>query len=77
MQPRSTQLSAKLWPSAEQAKTAAFDPATLTEPNRRERAYLLAALENDLFWIAEAEWPFRNPAWYLVVVDPEIYLSKP
>jgi hypothetical protein len=62
---------------AERTKTAAFDPATLTESNRRERAYLLAALENDLFWIAEVEWPFRNPAWYLVVVDPEVYLSKP
>ena len=31
----------------------------------------------DLFWKKEAEWPYRNPAYYLGVIDPEIYLSKP
>ncbi len=61
----------------ERARVAAFDPAPLSEPNRRERAWLLAALDVDLFWKKEAEWPFRNPAWYLGIVDPEIYLSRP
>jgi uncharacterized protein (DUF885 family) len=61
----------------ERAKTAAFDPVRLSEPNRREREYLLAALDADLFWKKEAAWPFRNPSWYLGLVDPEIYLSKP
>ncbi len=56
----------------ERARVAAFDPAPLSEPNRRERAWLLAALDVDLFWKKEAEWPFRNPAWYLGIVDPEI-----
>jgi uncharacterized protein (DUF885 family) len=62
---------------AERAKTAGFDPAKLSEPSRREREYLLAALADELFWIRDAEWPFRNPSWYLGVVDPEIYLSRP
>jgi uncharacterized protein (DUF885 family) len=62
---------------SERARTVAFDPATLSEPNRREREYLLAALANDLFWIRDVAWPFRNPSWYLGVVDPEIYLSRP
>lgn len=61
----------------ERARVAAFDPAPLSEPNRRERAWLLAALDVDLFWKKEAEWPFRSPAWYLGIVDPEIYLSRP
>ena len=30
-----------------------------------------------LFWKNEAEWPRRNPAFYLGLLDPEIYLSKP
>jgi uncharacterized protein (DUF885 family) len=62
---------------AEHGKTAGFDPARLSEANRREREYLLAALDNDLFWIRDVEWPFRNPSWYLPLVDPEIYLSRP
>jgi hypothetical protein len=62
---------------AEREKTAGFDPSKLSEANRREREYLLAALADDLFWIRDVEWPFRNPAWYLGVVDPEIYLSRP
>lgn len=61
----------------ERARAAAFNPARLSEPNRREREYLLAALDVELFWKKDAEWPLRNPAWYLGVVDPEIYLSKP
>jgi uncharacterized protein (DUF885 family) len=62
---------------AERGKTAGFDPATLSEASRREREYLLAALESELFWMRDVEWPFRNPAWYLPLVDPEIYLSRP
>lgn len=62
---------------AERAKALAFDAAQLSEAHQRERQYLLAALDVDLFWRKEAEWPYRNPAWYLGLVDPEIYLSKP
>lgn len=62
---------------AERARVAAFDATKLSEASRREREYLLAALDADLFWKRDAEWPFRNPAYYLGVVDPEIYLSKP
>jgi uncharacterized protein (DUF885 family) len=59
------------------AKTAAFEPAQLSEPNLREREYLLAALADELFWLRDADWPSRNPSWYLDLVDPEIYLSRP
>ncbi|HET7203951.1 MAG TPA: DUF885 domain-containing protein [Steroidobacteraceae bacterium] len=61
----------------ERSRTAAFDPARLSDANRREREYLLAALDVDLFWKRDAEWPFRNPSWYLGILDPEVYLSKP
>lgn len=62
---------------AERARVAAFDPSGLTPAHRQEREYLLAALDADLFWKKEAQWPYRNPAYYLGLVDPEIYLSKP
>jgi uncharacterized protein (DUF885 family) len=62
---------------AARARIQAIDPAALSEPRQRERAYLLAALDVELFWKKEAEWPRRNPAYYLGLLDPEIYLSKP
>ena len=61
----------------ERARALAFDAAQLSEAQQRERQFLLAALDVDLFWRKEAQWPLRNPAWYLGLVDPEIYLSKP
>jgi hypothetical protein len=57
--------------------TAAFDPADLDADRRIEREYLLAVIDRSLFWLVEAKWPERNPAWYLDAIDPEIYLSKP
>jgi uncharacterized protein (DUF885 family) len=62
---------------AAQARIKAVDPRTLSAERQRERDYLLAALSVDLFWKKEADWPRRNPAYYLGLVDPEIYLSKP
>jgi hypothetical protein len=42
-----------------------------------ERDYLLAVIDEQLFWRDEARWPERNPAWYLDDLDPEPYLNKP
>jgi hypothetical protein len=58
-------------------RTRAYDPAKLTAERRRERDYLHATLAAELFWKKEAEWPYRNPAFYAGIIDPEIYLSKP
>ena len=55
----------------------AVDPASLDAERRREREYLLAVIEKTLFWRTEAQWPYRNPAFYFDSIDPEIYLSKP
>ncbi len=62
---------------AERARLLTLDSTTLSESRRRERAYLLATLDVELFWKKEADWPRRNPAFYLGLLDPEIYLSKP
>jgi uncharacterized protein (DUF885 family) len=57
--------------------TLAVDPATLDADRRAERDYLLAVIDKALFWQVEAQWPYRNPAFYFDAIDPEIYLSKP
>ncbi len=55
----------------------AVDPAGLDAERQREREYLLAVVDKTLFWRTEAQWPYRNPAFYFDSIDPEIYLSKP
>jgi uncharacterized protein (DUF885 family) len=64
---------------AAQANT--FDVAALTEAQRFERNYLLAVVDRNLFWLEQAEWPFRNPTfyfdWNLDFLSPDPYLTKP
>jgi len=55
---------------------SAVDPATLQPRERFDRAYLLAVLDRDLFWIEKTQFPFKNPGWYLEKIDPEVYLSR-
>ncbi len=52
------------------------DPARLEARQRLERAVLMNVADRDLFWLEKARWPFRNPAWYLDKVDPDVYLSR-
>jgi len=58
------------------AAAQAFAPESLTPAQRFEREYLLAELGSELFWLDTAAWPFRNPAWYVNQIDPEVYLSR-
>ena len=63
------------------ARARSFDPARLTDAQRFERDYLLAVVERNLFWLEQAEWPFRNPTfyfdWNLDFLSPDPYLTKP
>jgi Bacterial protein of unknown function (DUF885) len=55
---------------------SAVDPNTLQPRERFDRAYLLAVLDKDLFWIEKTQFPFSNPGWYLPQLDPDVYLSR-
>ncbi len=54
----------------------AFAAAQLPTEQRFEREYLLHEIGAELFWLEQAAWPFRNPAWYVDQIDPEVYLSR-
>src|SRR5882724_1070280 len=41
-----------------------------------EREYVLSVIDSDLFWLDQARAPFKNPAWYINNLDPELYLSR-
>src|SRR3954471_1943885 len=53
-----------------------FDAATMTPAQRFERKYLEWIIDREIFWIATAEDPFRNPAWYVDRLDPSMYLTR-
>lgn len=56
------------------AKAAAFDAGGLDEDRKFERNYVLAVINGQLFWMATAEWPFKNPTFY--DLDPNVYVAR-
>ena len=60
------------------AKAEAFDPAKLSKEQAFERDYLIAVARGQLFWLTEADFPHRNPAWYINNgLDPNVYIARP
>ncbi|MBA3344501.1 MAG: DUF885 domain-containing protein [Gemmatimonadales bacterium] len=43
---------------------------------RLERDYLVSRIDDDLFWLEQADWPRRNPEWYSDQIDPNVYLAR-
>ena len=43
---------------AERDRAAAFKEGSLDERQRFEREYLIARVDQDLFWLESVEWPF-------------------
>jgi len=59
-----------------QVDLANYEPASLTADQRFEHEYLQWVADTQLFWLASAEAPYRNPAWYLERLDPSMYLTR-
>jgi hypothetical protein len=59
------------------ARATAFADAALKPQERFERGYLLARIDGDLFWLRDAQMPYRNPAYYTGSLDPTVYLTRP
>lgn len=57
----------------------AFGDGKLSAEQRYERDYLVAVAKGQLFWIdpAGADQPHTNPASYLGVLDPSVYITVP
>jgi uncharacterized protein (DUF885 family) len=55
---------------------SAVDPATLQPNERFDREYLLSVVDRNLFWLEKTRYPFSNPYWYLVNLDPNMYLTR-
>lgn len=59
------------------ARAEGFDTTALDDDRRFERENLLAQADGDLFWLERADWPRRNPTFYLGALDPDVYLTRP
>ena len=55
----------------------ALDEAELSDADKYERGYLIHVLEGELFWLEEADWPHRNPDYYVGALDPNVYIARP
>ncbi|MBK7644799.1 MAG: DUF885 domain-containing protein [Planctomycetes bacterium] len=66
---------AKLHTLRERAQ--AFGKGALDDAQRFERDYLVARIDNDLYWMEVAGQPFHNPAWYTDGLNPSVYVVRP
>jgi hypothetical protein len=55
----------------------AWDTTGLDAPRRLQRQYLIDVLDGQLFWLDEAKWPWKSPAWYADNLDPNVYIARP
>ncbi|MGH8538605.1 MAG: DUF885 family protein [Gammaproteobacteria bacterium] len=64
------------WLHSHRKRALAFNPARLDEHQRLERDYLIAVIDGNLFWLASAEWPYKNPMFYAEALDPNVYVTR-
>lgn len=59
------------------AKARTFDGSKLSTDDAFERDYLLTVASGKLFWLEDADFPHRNPAWYVNAgLDPNVYIAR-
>jgi len=61
---------------AQRAQALDFQATSLDEKRRFERDYLLAVIDEELFWLETAEWPYKNPIFYSGALDPNVYITR-
>jgi hypothetical protein len=64
------------WLHEQRTRAEAFDAQTLPEAARFEREYFLAVIDDELFWLETAGWPYKNPEYYSGALDPHVYVTR-
>jgi len=64
---------------AQRAAALAYTDADLSKEQQYQRDYLVSAIDGQLFWLDDAEWPFRSPdfyfSWLTDSLDPSPYIT--
>jgi uncharacterized protein (DUF885 family) len=61
---------------AERAKVSAFAKEDLDSHRRFERDYLLAQIDEKLFWLEVVDHPRTSPVFYSNSLDPDVYVRR-
>jgi hypothetical protein len=61
---------------SQRARTLAFKDSDLSADERFERDSVVAVIDRDLFWLETAQWPSKNPAFYIGTLDPSPYVGR-
>jgi uncharacterized protein (DUF885 family) len=61
---------------AERENVSAFSDDELDELRRFERDYLLAQIDERLFWLEVADHPRTSPTFYSNSLDPDVYVRR-
>lgn len=57
-------------------RATSFRDSELDDNQRFERDYLLAVIDDDLFWLEAVKWPFRSPTFYSWGLSPQVYVAR-
>ncbi|WP_263588567.1 DUF885 domain-containing protein [Sphingopyxis sp. GC21] len=58
------------------ADAQAFD-GKMSDAEKFERDYLVHVAQGQLFFLKDADFPHKNPAFYVGQLDPNVYISRP
>jgi uncharacterized protein (DUF885 family) len=61
---------------AERAKISSFPSEQLDDHRRFEHDYLLAQIDDRLFWLEVADHPRTSPVFYSNSLDPDVYVRR-
>jgi len=64
------------WFYDERKKAERFPAKELNDKQKFEREYLYSIIDKKLFWLKDAESPFKNPMFYLDAINPSVYLTR-
>ncbi len=67
----------KKWLESERQSAVQYRNSALKESERFEQQYLLAIIDENLFWLQSAQAPYKNPLFYSQALDPNLYVSRP
>lgn len=65
------------WLKSQRKKAVHYRDSALKKSERFERQYLLAVIDEKLFWLQSARDPYKNPFFYSQFLDPNVYVSRP
>lgn len=61
---------------AARKRVTRFRDSELGDKQRFERDYLVAVIDDDLFWLETIKWPFRSPTFYGWGLSPQVYVAR-